>query len=57
MSLFTDHLRNNNDDNDDGGDLSTTILIVLITWPASMFLTSHSLMLLLIQSLVLATLW
>ena len=57
MSLFTDHLRNNNDDNDDGGDLSTTILIVLITWPASVCLPSHSLMLLLIQSLVLATLW
>ena len=57
MSLFTDHLRNNNDDNDDGGDLSTTIPIVLITWPASVFLASHSLMLLLIQSLVLATLW
>ena len=57
MSLFTDHLRNNNDDNDDGRDLSTTILIVLITWPASVCFSSHSLMLLLIQSLVLATLW
>ena len=56
---FTDYLTGDNDDDSDGGDQRHLLHIVLITI-ASLFLPHqppHSLMLLLIQSLVRATRW